>query len=136
MGQVDNNNLLLVDTDILIDVGRGIDQAVTFPSESGERNQLAISAVTEMELIVGCASKEELSTLDNFLQHFQILEITPHISGQAKDLLRTYRLSHGLLIADALIAATGLSFFMPFVSKNQKDYRYIEKLQLIEYLPS
>ncbi len=39
-------------------------------------------------------------------------------------LLRRYRLSHGLLLADALIAATALVEGMPLVSKNQRDYRW------------
>ncbi len=51
-----------------------------------------------------------------------------HISRAAAELLERYRLSHGLLLADALIAATGISSGMPFVSKNQRDYRFIAGL--------
>jgi hypothetical protein len=47
--------------------------------------------------------------------------------------LKSYRLSHGLLIADALIAATAISSDLSFVSKNQRDYRFIEDLQLLPY---
>ena len=56
-----------------------------------------------------------------------------NISETAVDLLRKYRLSHGLLIPDAIIAATALSLSLPFLSKNQKDYRFIEGLELIPY---
>lgn len=48
-------------------------------------------------------------------------------------LLKTYRLSHGLLIADALIAATALTLDISIVSKNQKDYRFISGLRLLPY---
>ncbi|NLF95992.1 MAG: type II toxin-antitoxin system VapC family toxin [Candidatus Riflebacteria bacterium] len=42
-------------------------------------------------------------------------------------------LSHNLLIADALIAATAITLQIPLISKNQKDFRYIEELSLLPY---
>ena len=54
-------------------------------------------------------------------------------SPTAVDLLRRYRLSHGLLIADALIAATCLALGLPFITKNQGDYRFIMELRLLSY---
>jgi predicted nucleic acid-binding protein len=51
----------------------------------------------------------------------------------ALDLLRQYRLSHGLLIPDALIAATAIATNLPLVTKNQRDYRFISGLQLFPY---
>ncbi len=38
-----------------------------------------------------------------------------------------------LLIADALIAATAIISDSSFVSKNQRDYRFIESLKLLPY---
>jgi len=49
------------------------------------------------------------------------------------DLLRQYRLSHGLLIPDALIASTALSLNVDLATKNQRDYRFIEILTLLPY---
>jgi predicted nucleic acid-binding protein len=51
----------------------------------------------------------------------------------AVDLLRQYRLSHGLLIADALIAATCLAHSTPLLTKNQRDFRFIAGLTLPNY---
>ena len=62
-----------------------------------------------MELIVGCRNKAELRELDELLKIFQIVKLTSQISDRAVSLLRQYRLSHGLLLADALIAATALA---------------------------
>ena len=50
---------LLVDTDILIDVGRGIDNAVDYIDSCSKKYHLSISIVTEMELIVGCRNKTD-----------------------------------------------------------------------------
>lgn len=86
-----------------------------------------------MELIVGCRNKTELRMLDEFLNRFQVLTITERISLKATQLLREYRLSHGLLIADALIAATALALDQPFITKNRRDYAFISGLNLLPY---
>ena len=123
----------LFDTDVLIDAGRGASEAVDALEQAVESASLAISVVTEMELIVGCRNKDELVALDQFLHRFDIIPLRPAISEQATALLRTFRLSHGLLIADALIAATAMVDDVPFISKNQRDYRFIDTLDLLPY---
>jgi predicted nucleic acid-binding protein len=124
---------ILVDTDILIDAGRGADDAIKYLEITETRSNLSISVVTQLELIVGCQSKVELRSLETFLLRFEILSLDEQISTLAVELLGKYRLSHGLLIADALIAATAVSFDLPFITKNQKDYRFISDLRLIAY---
>ncbi len=124
---------VVVDTDILIDAGRGINEAVTCLQEIEQSSSLAISVVTQMELIIGCQNKAELRALERFLNRFQVYKIDEGVSDTAVDLLRRYRLSHGLLIADSLIAATALLLDKSFVTKNQRDYRFIAGLQLLSY---
>lgn len=123
----------IIDTDIIIDVGRGIPDAVNCLQGLKSSSRLAISIVTQMELIVGCANKVELQTLEKFLQQFDVIRIDQSISDKAVDLLRLYRLSHGLLIADGLIAATAIVWEYPFITKNQRDYRFIQNLNLLSY---
>jgi predicted nucleic acid-binding protein len=125
--------VLLLDTDILVDVLRGDADAILFLQTKSQQFQLATSVVTQMELIVGCRNKTELQALTSFLQRFQLLKITESISDRATDLLRQFRLSHGLLIPDAVIAATALEYNVSFVSKNQRDYRFIVSLNLLPY---
>ncbi len=86
-----------------------------------------------MELIIGCRDKKELRSLDHFLRRFQIIHVNEQISGAATNLLKKYRHSHGLLIADALIAATAIVTDIPLISKNQRDYQFIESLRLLSY---
>jgi hypothetical protein len=126
-------DVTIVDTDILIDAGRGVREAVTCLQGIEQQSSLAASVVTQMELFIGCRNKTELQTIERFLLRFQILKLTEQISESAVDLLRQYRLSHGLLIADALIAATALAFDAPLTSKNQRDYRFISGLNLLAY---
>lgn len=126
-------DMVLVDTDVLIDAGRGEQTAVDCLQELSQQSQLAISVVTQMELIVGCRDKSELRTVEQFLTRFEIAAITPFVSSTAVQLLRRYRLSHGLLIADAFIAATAAWLHKPLLSKNVRDYRFIEEIDLLEY---
>ena len=112
---------LLVDTDILIDVGRNIDVAIERIKFEETESQLLVSSITYMDLIVGCLNKSELVMLDNFLERYNIVHISEMISEKAMQLLKIYRLSHGLLIPDAIIAATALNLNIPFLLKNLKD---------------
>ena len=123
----------LIDTDILVDVGRGVNEAIDCIQRIEQHSILAASAVTQMELIVGCRNKAELDRLEVFLQRFRIQKITVNISDKAVELLQQYRLSHGLLIPDALIAATALERGSPFITKNQRDFRFITGLNLLAY---
>lgn len=125
--------LTIVDSDILIDVARGKAEAINCLLSLQQTSTLAISAVSQMELIVGCRNKKELQDLEAFLNRYQILKITDRISDWAVDLLTQYFPSHGLLIADGLIAATALVHNEAFITKNQRDFRFIAGLNLLSY---
>jgi predicted nucleic acid-binding protein len=132
-GEVDVAQLILVDTDILIDAGRKVTEAVDSLEHMEQQATLGVSVITQMELIVGCRNKRELRVLERFLRRFRIVTLNEAIADTGVALLRRYRLSHGLLIADGLIAATALTVASPLVTKNQRDYRFIEGLELLPY---
>lgn len=123
----------VIDTDILIDVSRATAPAINRLATEAQTATLAISVVTYMELVVGCRNQSELQTLEKFLQQFQVLKLNESISDEALSLVCTYRLSHGLLIPDALIAATAIATQSSLLTKNQKDYRFIPNLMLLPY---
>jgi len=125
--------LTIIDTDILVDFIRADQKASSFLKTLEQSSILAISSITRMELIVGCRNKAELRDLNKFLSRFDILPITEAISDQTIDLLEQYNLSHGLLIPDALIASTALANNEDFVTKNQRDFRFIGRLRLLKY---
>lgn len=123
----------MVDTDILIDASREIQVAVDRLQLEVENSFLAVSIITQMELIIGCRNKNELQKLERFLQHYSIIKLNESISDKAVELLRNYRLSHGLLIPDAFIAAKAIVLNIPLLTKNQGDYRFISQLILLNY---
>ncbi|RZM79127.1 type II toxin-antitoxin system VapC family toxin [Leptolyngbya iicbica] len=124
---------ILVDTDILIDVANNDAIAVERLANESRSSTLAVSSITVMELTVGCRNKTELQALNRFLAQFQVLTLTTQSSEIATQLLQEYFLSHGLLIADALIAATAISNQISLLSKNQSDFRFIQQLNLMPY---
>ncbi len=125
--------LTVIDTDILIDAAMKISEAVDCLNETEQRVILAISAVTQMELLVGCRNKTELKKTEHFLKRFRIVRLNEKISDKAVELITKYRLSHGLVIPDAVIAATAIVLNEDFITKNQRDYRFIKGLQLLPY---
>ena len=124
---------ILIDTDILIDVSRNIKEAIDCLATIEEKHTPMVSAVTQMELLVGCRNKLEFQKTEEFLKRFHVIKLNENISEIALNLLIIYRLSHGLLIPDALIAATALHIEQSFISKNQRDYCFISSLLLLPY---
>jgi predicted nucleic acid-binding protein len=124
---------IIIDTDIIVDVARGSERAASFLDEMKSLHVLAISSITEMELIVGCENKRELAHLESFLSDFKRVKLDESITDEAVELVRQFRLSHGLLIADALIAATAKITGTEFISKNYKHFRFIPGLNLRKY---
>jgi len=125
--------LLIVDTDILIDVSRHVEQAIKTLDRYFDSHIVAISVITQLELMLGCENKREFENLDEFLERFEIIDVSKSSSQKSVALFKNYRLSHGVMIADMLIAATALEYECSLLSKNQKDFNFIADLNLIEY---
>jgi predicted nucleic acid-binding protein len=127
------NDLLLIDTDVLIDFSRGVEKTKKKLKKYESEYTLSISVITQLELMVGCENKADFKDLKDFLDDFEIIQLNSSISEKAVELFNEFRLSHGVLIPDMLIASTSLVYEIPFLSKNRKDFRFIKELTLIEY---
>ena len=73
-------DLIIIDTDVLIDAGRGVDVAVACLQHVEQQSASGVSIITEMELIVGCRNKAELRTVERFLSRFQVIKVNEAIS--------------------------------------------------------
>lgn len=124
---------IIIDTDILIDAGRRIQAAIDYLQVKEQQHNLTISSITQLELLVGGQNKTEQRKIERFLRRFRTIKINETITDIAVVLVRQYRLSHGLVIADGFIAATAISLDVPLASKNQRDYRFINQLKLLSY---
>jgi tRNA(fMet)-specific endonuclease VapC len=92
--------------------------------------RIAISVITEMELYYGALNKDELKKIKRHISSIRIFHIDEEISITASELIERYAKSHGLLIPDALIAATSINHNLALYTGNIKDFKFIEKLNL------
>jgi len=128
---------VICDTDVLIDyfdVSQKRHQKTKLILEQniGFQNIL-ISSITKMELILGATNKADLHTISKNLNRFSVLLINESINLRAIDLVQSYRLSHGLALADAMIAATAIQTELQLFTYNTKDFKFISKLSLYAY---
>ncbi|TZF86160.1 type II toxin-antitoxin system VapC family toxin (plasmid) [Pedobacter sp. BS3] len=81
-------------------------------------------------MLSGAGNKAELNTINKKLSRFDILLINPAITILAIELIQKYKLSHGLALADGMIAATALEAKLTLFTYNTKDFKFIKSLEL------
>jgi predicted nucleic acid-binding protein len=89
-----------------------------------------LSIVTSMELVIGCRDKNEVRKVEKLLADYDVLDITPLISRKAYELIVRFSKSHGLVIPDAIIAATALVENAVLVTSNIRHFSMIDGLWL------
>lgn len=110
---------LLVDTDVLVDFLRGHDLAVDFVQTNTAR--IALSSIVIAELYAG-AREEELLELDDLPRLFPIKPVTAQIARAGGLLKARYGKSHGLGLADALLAGTAQQYGFSIQTLNVKHF--------------
>jgi tRNA(fMet)-specific endonuclease VapC len=121
--------MILCDTDIFIEAFKNNTSATGLLRRIGFQN-IALSAITLMELYFGALNKRELSKIKNRLQGLEVIDLDKQITETAIDLIEKYAKSHGLCIPDALIASTASCRGMELLTLNIKDFRFIEGVRL------
>jgi len=124
---------VIIDTDILIDFSLDRSDAVQTMAYLEDQFLLSVSVITAMELYSGCRSKKDLKRVDELLSDVHIEFVTKSISKTAFDLMKKFRSSHGVEINDMLIAATSLNLESKMISKNQKHYKFLPNIDLLDY---
>jgi len=121
--------MILCDTNIIIEALKNNQFIVESIEEIGINN-IAVSAVTVMELYYGARNKAELKMIKRNLSSIQIFHIDEEISITASELIERYAKSHGLQIPDALIAATSIIQNIQLYTSNTRDFKFIENIEL------
>jgi len=116
----------ILDTTVLVDHLRNIKSLDLNKSPQ----EYTISAITAFELIQGSQNRHALTIVKKLNRSLHVLPLTPSISQTASNLLEQYSLSHGLLILNALIAATALTHHLTLVTANTKHFSYLPGLKL------
>ncbi len=119
----------VINSNILIDAMNGIVGAVAFLEEQ-QKTEIQISIVSAMELIAGCRNKTEMRKLQRFFQRCKLLPVTASVSQVAFQLMESFYLSHGLILPDALIAATAMEHNLTLYTRNTRHFRMIPELKV------
>ncbi len=119
--------LLLPDTDVLIDFLRGNQQAVAFIHKIS--SQIILSSIVVAELYAGVRGKKESAVLDNFISLFEIIPVTDEIARMGGLYKRDFGKSHGVGLADAIIAATCKTMNAQLKTLNIKHYPMIKGIK-------
>ena len=118
---------LLIDTDIIIDFLRGFDKAVRYIKSHSE--EIVLSVITVAELYACVKGNNEHKELDDFIDLFPILQITTEVARIGGLYKSEYFKSHGVGLADGLIAASAEIHDAVLKTLNIKHYPMIKGLK-------
>lgn len=112
----------LLDTGVLIRHLRGRRRVVQLTRGLGRKKNVAVSAITHLELFIGAHPEEDYGTR-KLLSRFQTIPVAANIGRRAGELIRQQQAKgHALSIPDAIIAATTLQYGLTLVTFNPKDF--------------
>lgn len=122
--------MLLLDTDVMVDLWRGYAPALEW--FRGLPETPAISVVTALELLNGCRNRREQEAVEQLIEQMDVLYLDEATCIRALGYFREFHLSHNLGLLDALIAATAVLYGRPLCSFNEKHYRAVSDLRLVK----
>ncbi len=125
---------MMIDTDVLVWCLRGNPKAVKSLDRLENRQ---ISQITRMELVIGCRNKREILLLKRFLADgdFKVIPLSQEIGNRADLYLEEKHLTHGVGLADAIIAASASLTGQILFTGNSKHFRCFPDLQLKRFTP-
>jgi len=117
---------ILVDTDVLVDFLRGHSKAVTFIRTRAAR--IILSSIVVAELYTGVKGDAEQEALEDFVSLFRVVPVDSAIAKIGGLYKRNYSKSHGVGLADAILAATAEAEDAELKTLNVKHYPMLQGL--------
>lgn len=121
---------VLLDTDVLIDFLRGYDKAASFVNVNLDR--IILSSIVVAELYAGVRGGKddtEQAVLENFLSLFRVVPVSGDIAKLGGLYKRDYGRSHGVGLADAIVAATAALEDAELRTLNVKHYPMLHPIE-------
>ena len=120
-------SILLLDTDVLVDFLRGHSEAVAFVNAHSAR--IILSSIVVAELYAGVRGDREQAVLEALISLFRVVPVSGEIAKTGGLYKRDYGKSHGVGLADAILAATAESENAELKTLNTKHYPMLQGLR-------
>jgi hypothetical protein len=117
----------LLDTDVLVEFLRGRGEAVAFVNAHADR--IILSSIVVAELYAGVKGSAEQAMLDQFVSLFRVVPVDGDIAKAGGLYRRDYGKSHGVGLADAILAATAEAENAELKTLNTKHYPMLKGLR-------
>jgi len=117
---------ILLDTDVLVDFFRGYSKAVALVNANSSR--IILSSIVVAELYAGVKGDAEQATIEKFVSLFRIIPLDVEIAKAGGLYKRDYGKSHGVGLADAILAATAELENAGLKTLNIKHYPMLKRL--------
>ena len=118
---------ILLDTDVLIDFFRGHGKSVAFVNAHSGR--IILSSIVVAELYAGVKGDEEQAALERFVSLFRVVPVSAEIAKAGGLYKRDYGKSHGVGLADAILAASAEAENAELKTLNTKHYPMLKGLR-------
>lgn len=132
MGAQGNQGMILMDTDVLVDIYRQYPPAMTWLESLGKKTALGISGFSLFELMDGAENRLQMQRIKKLLDPFPLFWPT---SGDYRRAVKTFsmvHLSHGSSIADILIGETSVGLGVPIHTFNEKHLSVVPRLEVVK----
>jgi predicted nucleic acid-binding protein len=123
--------MLLLDTDVMIDVLRQFPPAVAWLAAYGTE-EVVLPGFVVLELLQGCRDKAEQDRVERTVARCRVVWPTEVTCNAAMQTYTQFHLSHNLGFLDALIAHTAILLGQPLYTFNQKHYTVVPGLTTVQ----
>jgi predicted nucleic acid-binding protein len=123
--------VILLDTDVMVDVLRGFDPAVQWLGDLRDQ-VIGVPGLVAMELMQGCQNAREQKQLEKSLADYQLYWPDSDDCDRALKNFSDHYLSDNIGLLDALVAETAIGLNVDLATFNVKHYRVIKGLRSIQ----
>jgi predicted nucleic acid-binding protein len=126
------NELIVVDTDVVIDFFNGLSPGAEVMSKLISGQEVALTSISVFELYAGIEGKRRLSQIETLIQGVTILPLDV-IEAVIAGKIYTQLKSKGQRVGthDILIAATCVANTLPLYTKNVAHFLRMEDIQVL-----
>ncbi|SPF42901.1 PilT protein domain protein [Syntrophobacter sp. SbD1] len=123
--------MILIDTDIMVDILRGYTPAIECLTSLGDE-EILLPGFVVMALIQGCRNKIEQEKVQRVIEDYEVTWPSATACNEALSEFAQFRLSHGIGIIDILIGQMAVELDIPLSAFNQKHYAPVPNLLTLQ----